>query len=97
LKIEITEELIGRVASLAKLSLSDEERRYYKDQFLKIISYFDEIDQVDTSGVQDGLDTKSPATPERADVVAAGYAVEDVMARAPHRIGTAFQVPKIIE
>ncbi|MGE0171651.1 MAG: Asp-tRNA(Asn)/Glu-tRNA(Gln) amidotransferase subunit GatC [Oligoflexales bacterium] len=96
MKVEINEELIEKIASLAKLSLNVEEKTYYKSQFGKILSYFDELDAVVAKqGNEKSL--AGTSTPERPDEVVQSCPVADVIALAPDKVGTAIQVPKIIE
>jgi aspartyl-tRNA(Asn)/glutamyl-tRNA(Gln) amidotransferase subunit C len=96
MKVAINDELIEKIAGLAKLSLNVEEKTYYRTQFAKILSYFDELDAV-IAKQSAGASATSSSTRERLDEVVPGCSVADIMALAPDKVGTAFQVPKIIE
>jgi len=96
--IEVNAELVKRVAHLANLRLGDEEISHYQTQLTKILGYVAELGQVeDKLGKDWRSDTKGGATPERRDEVKPGAITEEIMVLAPQKIGTAFQVPRIIE
>ncbi len=48
----ITSEIVEHVAKLARLKLSDDEKKLYTEQLGKIIGYFDELKAVDTTGIE---------------------------------------------
>lgn len=48
----ITKKEVKRVAELAKIKLSTKELEVFEKQFEDIISYFDTLQEVDTSGVE---------------------------------------------
>ena len=47
----VTSELVKKVASVARLDLSDDEVSTFTKQFDDIIAWFDELSQIDTKGV----------------------------------------------
>ena len=97
--MKIDAALVKHVASLANLALTPEDVAYYETQLSKVLGYVALLDQVPTGGLPDDWrnDTEGPPTPERADVMVASLPSEDALAAAPQRLGTAFQVPRIIE
>ena len=48
----ITVEEVEHIAKLARLSLSEEEKILYAEQLGRLIGYFDELQEVDTEGVE---------------------------------------------
>lgn len=50
---KITIEDVKRIASLAKVSLSDTEIRKFQKEFQDIISYFNTLSEVDTTGIRE--------------------------------------------
>ncbi len=101
-KIKVDRELVRKVADLAHLSLSEQEMGLYQERLAKVLSYVEQLDEVhesldknwrpDTSRGEAGVSTL-----ERPDVVEGSLPVEEAMKQAPARIGTAFQVPRILE
>jgi aspartyl-tRNA(Asn)/glutamyl-tRNA(Gln) amidotransferase subunit C len=101
-KIKVDRELVRKVADLAQLSLSDQEIGMYEERLSKILSYVEQLDQVHESlGADWRPDTSrggpGARLPERDDVIVESLPVEEAMRQAPARIGSAFQVPRIIE
>lgn len=98
MKIEITPEIVRNVAQLVKLRLTDEEVVFYQTQLSKIINYVHEIETMkDDLGQEWRGDTLGDSTPERLDEKMTSAPIEQLLHGAPQKIGTAFQVPKIIE
>jgi aspartyl-tRNA(Asn)/glutamyl-tRNA(Gln) amidotransferase subunit C len=97
-KIKVDTSLVRKVSDLANLYLSDEEVGLYEERLSKILSYVEQLDQAkDSFGKDWRSDTAGGATPERHDDVIPSLPVEEAMRQAPARIGSAFQVPRIIE
>lgn len=98
MKVEITPDVVETVARLVKLRLTNEEVQHYQTQLSKILNYVHEIETMADTLPQDWRgDTFGDSTPERRDQILVSAPVEELIAGAPQKIGTAFQVPKIIE
>lgn len=89
--------LVRRIAELAQLRLSDEEVSHYETQLGKILKYVETINTLPTMQENWRSDTVGDPTPERNDQVIPSLAPEVALRGAPQKIGTAFQVPRIIE
>lgn len=95
---EVTPELIQHVASLAKLKLTDEDLKYYQTRLGQVIAYFDQMDKLTGVLGKDWRgDTLGSPTPERDDQAEPFPDTDLALEQAPSKVGTAFQVPKIIE
>ncbi|MFW7378313.1 MAG: Asp-tRNA(Asn)/Glu-tRNA(Gln) amidotransferase subunit GatC [Oligoflexus sp.] len=94
---EMSEDMVQRVAQLARLNLSDEERRFYQKQLASIIGYVERLSELDERLAQIQNPDESPVHPEREDEMLADFNLEAALENAPKKVGTAFQVPKIIE
>ena len=89
---------VEKVANLAQLSLSQEELVYYQDQLQKILGYMDILQSLDDSLNPDWRpDLELTPTPEREDEAYTSRVIDKVLASAPKVVGTAFQVPRILE
>ncbi|MCX6130834.1 MAG: Asp-tRNA(Asn)/Glu-tRNA(Gln) amidotransferase subunit GatC [Proteobacteria bacterium] len=94
----IDRETVEKVASLAHLKLSDEELSYYQGQLDQVLDFIQVLDTaVDNLPVDWRADLAGASTPERLDKSVSSTAIERVLSCAPRVVGTAFQVPKIIE
>ena len=97
-RIKVDAHLVRKVADLANLYLTEEEVGLYEERLSKVLSYVEQLDTAkDSLGKDWRSDTSGGATPERHDEVVLSLPVEEAMRQAPARIGSAFQVPRIIE
>jgi aspartyl-tRNA(Asn)/glutamyl-tRNA(Gln) amidotransferase subunit C len=96
--VRIDRELVEKVARLAQLELTPSEAQYYETQLAKILEHIAQLASMpDPLGASWRADTLGEATPERQDQEVKSLAPEDALAAAPRILGTAFQVPRIIE
>lgn len=95
--IDLSEDMVQRVAQLAHLNLSDEELHYFMGQLSSIVGYVERLNELDEQLLA-GLENQDEAVSTlRDDVVASDFSLEAALENAPKKVGTAFQVPKIIE
>ena len=87
---------LERIASLARLSLSDAEAARLAGELAAILGYVETLSAVDTGGVEPTSHVIPLATPLRDDTPDAPLDPELAMANAPERDGSAFVVPKVI-
>jgi aspartyl-tRNA(Asn)/glutamyl-tRNA(Gln) amidotransferase subunit C len=95
--LKITSELVGHVARLARLDLSDEEALKMENQLADILGYIGLLEELDISEVPPTSHVLDLANVMREDEVEPSLPVEKGLANAPEREGTSFKVPKIIE
>jgi len=89
---------ITRLAALAKLDISDAERDTFASQITDILTYVDQIQAVDTSGVTDTSHPLPMDAAWREDVPVPSLTTEAGLANAPDadRMAGLFRVPKVI-
>jgi aspartyl-tRNA(Asn)/glutamyl-tRNA(Gln) amidotransferase subunit C len=87
---------LQKLASLARLVLTDDEKERYAKDMCSILSYVDKLQACDTSLA---VATAHAAPPDiwREDEARPGLPLETGLRNAPERIGDGFGVPKIIE
>lgn len=88
---------VDRIAALARLELTDDERARFATQLSAILAYADQVQQVDTSGVP--LDAIAPALPRlRDDELVPCLDRDDVLDQAPaaDRAAGIFKVPRVL-
>ncbi len=88
---------VRKVASLARLSLSDEELRSCGDQLNSILDYVRLLDEVDISGVAPMTHPVPAENIFRDDRMMPSLPREAALANAPKTDGQFFEVPKILE
>ena len=88
---------VEHVAKLARLSLSDQEKKLYAEQLAKIIDYFDQLKAVDTEGVEPLCHALSVLNVMREDQVVPPPGRELMLRTAPAQENGYFRVPRIGE
>ena len=93
----VTEDDVRRVADLARLHLSDEEKALLTEEFNRILSYMEKLDELDTREVEPTSHVVPVSNPLRADEAEAFPDRGEILALAPDIKDGYFRVPKIIE
>jgi len=95
--MKITAGEVRYVADLARLELSTEEVELFTGDMNRILDYMDQLNELDTGGVEPTSHVLSLKNVFREDVVVDSLSVDEVLANAPRREKGHFVVPKIIE
>jgi aspartyl-tRNA(Asn)/glutamyl-tRNA(Gln) amidotransferase subunit C len=95
--MKISAEEVERVALLARLKLTAEEKSQLILQLDAILEYMDKLNQLDTAEVEPFTHATETTSALREDAVTNQPNPEALLANAPDRDGTFFKVPKIIE
>lgn len=98
--MNITPKEVQSIAELAHLEFSAGELRRLVDQFQRILAYFEQLQQVDTEGVEPtyhGLAEIPDEGAARPDQVRPSLAPDTVLDGAPKAQGGYFRVPRVIE
>ena len=93
----ITRKEVEYVSHLARLRLSEEEAEKFTSQLDQILSYFEKLQELDTSQVEPTSHPIPIVNAFREDEVRSSLDIEDALANAPEKEGNFFKVPKIIE
>ena len=88
---------VEHVAKLARLALTEDEKRLYADQLAKIIGYFDQLKQVDTEGVEPMAHALPVVNVLREDEVVTPPGRDTLLSGAPAAENGFFKVPRIGE
>jgi aspartyl-tRNA(Asn)/glutamyl-tRNA(Gln) amidotransferase subunit C len=91
----VTEETVERVARLARLSLTVEERRLFARQLEEILAWAESLQALDTSGVPP-MSHPREAEALREDEPRPGLDRETAFAAAPEVEDGLFRVPRVI-
>ena len=87
---------VRKVAQLARLELPDDQIEIYTDQIEEILSYVDQLQEIDTKNVSPTTRAVEVVNAMREDLVDVKCLREDILNQAPHREGDFFRVPKIL-
>jgi aspartyl-tRNA(Asn)/glutamyl-tRNA(Gln) amidotransferase subunit C len=89
---------VDRIATLARLELSDSEKTLFVQQLSHVLEYAEQIQRIDTTGVPPTAQVLSRMPADRPDEPRPGLANEDALANAPDpspQTGL-FRVPRVI-
>lgn len=95
--MELTREQVERVALLARLRLLPEELERLTVELQNILQYMDKLGELDTSQIEPFIQAVDISSEFREDVVTNTPNPDAILANAPAKTKTFFQVPKIIE
>lgn len=88
---------VQKIANLARIHVPQEEEAQLVSDLNRILGLMEQLNEVDTTGVQPLTSVAAQKLPLRADVVTAGGNAADLLANAPDSAGDFFVVPKVIE
>jgi len=88
---------VRKVARLARIAQPEEGVEQLARELSGIMSWIEQLAEVDTDGVEPMTSAVHVALPMRDDVVTEGGDPEVVLSNAPKRVGNFFVVPKVVE
>jgi aspartyl-tRNA(Asn)/glutamyl-tRNA(Gln) amidotransferase subunit C len=88
---------VGEICHLARLKLSDSECAVLGAQLSSIVSYVEQLNEVDTSSVEPMAHPLSIQSVFREDEPQAPLGLEKALANAPALDGQFFKVPKVLD
>ena len=91
----ISKEEVKHVAKLARLELTDDEVEKYSKQLGDILKHVEQINEVDTQGVEPMPHAIPVYNVMREDVVKYEETKEELLKNAPYEEDGFFRVPKI--
>lgn len=89
-------ETIQKIAHLARLELTTEEESQLSVDIDQILAWIDQLDEVDTTGVEPVIHMHGNVNAFRADEAGNDLLREQALANAPERAGEYFKVVKVI-
>jgi aspartyl-tRNA(Asn)/glutamyl-tRNA(Gln) amidotransferase subunit C len=95
--MDITTRDVEWIAQLARLALTETEREAFRHQLSDILTYVEQLKELDTAGVDLTATGASHVNVFREDEPRPSLPLEQVMANAPESADGFFVVPKIIE
>jgi aspartyl-tRNA(Asn)/glutamyl-tRNA(Gln) amidotransferase subunit C len=88
---------IEKVAKLARLELSEKEKNILGNQLEQILTYMEQLNRIDTTGVEPTSHAIPIQNAFREDEATASFSREEVLGIAPEEEDGHFKVPRIIE
>jgi aspartyl-tRNA(Asn)/glutamyl-tRNA(Gln) amidotransferase subunit C len=88
---------VRRIAHLARIAVAEEEIDHLKGDLNAMLSFVEQLGEVNVEGVEPMTSVTPMAMKKRADVVTDGGIAEDVVKNAPMSEDNFFLVPKVVE
>jgi aspartyl-tRNA(Asn)/glutamyl-tRNA(Gln) amidotransferase subunit C len=95
--MEITSEMVDRLANLARLKFSEEEKQGLKTDLERMIGFVEKLKEVDTTGVEPLLHITNAVNVLRDDEVKETITKKEALLNAPLTDGNFFKTPKVIK
>jgi len=100
LDMPITESDIEKIAQLAHLEITDEERRIFAPQMAEIVAYVEQLNEIDTAAIEPALGGLTPegerTEAARIDEVKPSLGQKLALDQAPDPASGHFRVPKVL-
>lgn len=95
--MEISADLIDKLARLSRLSFADKaEKEKIRNDLNRILQFVEQLNEVDTEGIEPLIFINEDTNVLRPDVVVKEIAKSDALKNAPRKNEEYFLVPKVI-
>jgi aspartyl-tRNA(Asn)/glutamyl-tRNA(Gln) amidotransferase subunit C len=88
---------VKKVANLARIREPEDRLEPLAQELSAILAWIEQLNEVDTDGVEAMTSVVAAKLPMREDVVTDGDCVDRVLANAPKTANGFFIVPKVVE
>ncbi len=88
---------VAHIAALARIRLSEDELDPLANELSYILTWMEQLNEIDTSGVAPMASVAATGLPMRPDEVTDGNRREEILANAPRTVRGFFVVPKVVE
>jgi aspartyl-tRNA(Asn)/glutamyl-tRNA(Gln) amidotransferase subunit C len=95
--MSLDEATVARVARLARIEIEDAEMAPLAAELSHILGWIEQLNEVDTNGVEPMTSVAPMQLTMRPDEVTDGDRRDEVLANAPAREDGYFVVPKVVE
>lgn len=95
--MQITPDLIKYLEKLARITLSEDEKKKVGNELQDILTYIDMLNELDTDGVEAMSHCFPVTNVMREDEVAPSMSPDEIVANAPESQDGYFVVPKTVD
>ncbi|AMP21025.1 asparaginyl/glutamyl-tRNA amidotransferase subunit C [endosymbiont 'TC1' of Trimyema compressum] len=87
---------VEHVASLARLALTEDEKKAYEEELRDVITFMDKLEELDTEGIEPTIHVLDMNNVFRKDEIQESLPIDDVLKNAPDSEEGCFVVPSIL-
>ncbi|MBS4042498.1 MAG: Asp-tRNA(Asn)/Glu-tRNA(Gln) amidotransferase subunit GatC [Chitinophagaceae bacterium] len=95
--MEISNQTIEKLAHLAQLQFSEEEKVAIKVDLEKMVGFIEQLQKIDTTNVDPLIHITDAVNVLRSDEIKGNITIEKALMNAPSNDGQFFTVPKVIK
>lgn len=95
--MEVNVELVDKLAHLARLYFSEEEKKEIEQDLQRMISFVQKLNEIDTTGIEPLQHMGTAINVLREDRIEGSVSREEALKNAPVSDGVFFKVPKVIK
>ena len=95
--MKITNEMVDYIAHLARIELSDDDKKLFLVQLEAILEHMDKLNELDTTNVVPMVHTLDIKNVLRPDEVRASLPTDAALRNAPDRTEDSYKVPAVLE
>ena len=95
--MSVDQNTVRRIARLARIAVSDEEVPHLQGELNAILSFVEQLNEVDVSGVEPMTSVIPMTMKKRQDGITDGGYPEKIVRNAPASEDGFFLVPKVVE
>ncbi|MAH33575.1 Asp-tRNA(Asn)/Glu-tRNA(Gln) amidotransferase GatCAB subunit C [archaeon] len=96
MKVKVNKELIGHIAEVARLKLTDKEIKKFEAELREIIEKFSKLDEVDTKNIEPSLQAVELKNILREDKEGICLSQKDALSLIEHKKDGYFKGPKAV-
>ena len=93
----IDTQTVKKIAFLSRLKVEDDKIVATEAEFNKILQWIEQLNEVNTEGVEPLVSVNNSHITSREDIVTTGNHSKEILANAPQAAYGYFTVPKVIE
>ncbi len=95
--MSVDKDTVKKIARLARLHVPEDKQLQIASDLNRILSWIEELGEVDTKNVEPLSSVTGHSLPMRADKVHDGNKADQILANAPEQASGFFVVPKVVE
>ncbi len=95
--MSVDQKTVRRIAHLARIAVTDEEVPHLQGELNAILSFVEQLNEVNVDGVEPMTSVTPMAMKMRPDVVTEGGIADEIVRNAPATEDNFFLVPKVVE
>ena len=95
--MQITDELLDKIASLSRLHIQDDEREIIRHDFQRMLDFVSKLQEVDTANIEPLIHMTREENRLRVDKPSGTLDRTQALKNAPDHDHTYFRVPKVLD